>query len=135
MREGPRIDRILAQLNVYWKMNPDLRLGQIVCNLSRDEQGHVPATGVIFNMEDGVVEKALRVANEHRLGNNLALGTGTFYLDKEEVKELEDLQKFIQLLRESSKNMGPDDPIMEGHRKKLLQFDSLIDQIKRQVKI
>jgi len=33
MREFERIDRILALLEAYWKKHPDLRIGQIICNM------------------------------------------------------------------------------------------------------
>lgn len=35
MRDPDRIDRVLSKLSVYWKANPDLRLGQIVSNLTQ----------------------------------------------------------------------------------------------------
>lgn len=34
MRDLSRIDKILSSLKEYWNKNPDLRLGQILCNCS-----------------------------------------------------------------------------------------------------
>ena len=34
MRDPNRIGPILKQLEIYWKANPDLRLGQIISNMS-----------------------------------------------------------------------------------------------------
>lgn len=38
MRDPKRIDIILEELNSIWKENPDLRLGQLICNVARDPQ-------------------------------------------------------------------------------------------------
>lgn len=34
-RDPDRIDEVLEELEEYWKENPDLRLGQIIVNMSR----------------------------------------------------------------------------------------------------
>jgi len=39
MRDPKRIDEILTALRVYWLANPDLRLGQIVCNIAYEWGG------------------------------------------------------------------------------------------------
>ena len=44
MRDPKRIKPILKLLKKYWKKNPDLRLGQILYNLSYTEN--------IWNIED-----------------------------------------------------------------------------------
>lgn len=51
MRDPQRIDRVLAKLRALWLTCPDLRLGQIVCNLT----GPVPT----FHMEDDEMELAI----------------------------------------------------------------------------
>lgn len=56
MRDPARIDRILALLGEAWKQSPDLRLGQIVFNLSHEELNR----GSIFYFEDDDMEKALK---------------------------------------------------------------------------
>jgi hypothetical protein len=54
VRDPARINRILAKLGAYWKAYPDLRLGQIVVNLTpgRDETR-------TFNIEDTSLEVEL----------------------------------------------------------------------------
>jgi hypothetical protein len=61
MREFARIDRILARLEVYWKRNPDLRLGQILVNLHGEfgemlDPGRPPR---VFDFEDSDLEIVL----------------------------------------------------------------------------
>lgn len=34
MRDATRIKQVLKELEIYWTERPDLRLGQIVCNLT-----------------------------------------------------------------------------------------------------
>jgi hypothetical protein len=58
MREIARIDRILALLEVYWKRNPDLRLGQVICNLCRRKEDTAWITAV-FTYDDRELEAAL----------------------------------------------------------------------------
>lgn len=41
MRPSERIDVLLAALRTYWLRNPDLRLGQIVGNLSPGDPYYV----------------------------------------------------------------------------------------------
>lgn len=52
MRDPARIDRILAKLGAYWRACPDLRLGQIVSNLTAER-------GFVFYVEDDVIEAAI----------------------------------------------------------------------------
>lgn len=42
MRDPDRIDEVLAELGIYWKRNPDLRLCQIVGNFLSEQY---PAQG------------------------------------------------------------------------------------------
>ena len=71
-RDPVRIDRIINLLRVYWHAHPDLRLGQIVVNLTplqlRSEswtyEGHSVAPPVDpYYVEDYVFESALLAAS------------------------------------------------------------------------
>lgn len=60
MRDPKRIDRILSKLATYWKMNPHLRLGQVVsdlCAYAGQNKG-IPK-GPVFYLEDDELEKAI----------------------------------------------------------------------------
>lgn len=59
MRDPARIDRILAALGEYWKANPDLRLGQIVANLTVKANARPLHAPEIFYVEDDKIEAAL----------------------------------------------------------------------------
>ena len=48
MRNPERIDTILQKLEIYWRKNPDLRLGQIIGNAKGG-----------FYTEDNVIEEEL----------------------------------------------------------------------------
>ena len=52
MRDPKRINGILKQLGGLWKQYPDLRLGQLILNVSRDPQ-------LIYYLEDNDLIKAL----------------------------------------------------------------------------
>lgn len=56
-RPQERIDLILGLLKVYWKRNPDLRLGQIIGNLS--------TVADPYFYEDKDLLDALTAANRH----------------------------------------------------------------------
>ena len=59
MRDPNRIDPMLDLLRTYWKENPDLRLGQIIANISRmSGRGADP-----FYMEDTAAKKVLEQMN------------------------------------------------------------------------
>lgn len=70
MRDPARIDRVLSLLALYWKANPDLRLGQIVGNFTPRCRTSVGGCepGDPYNVEDGVYEAALRAALSSRKG-------------------------------------------------------------------
>ena len=53
MRDPDRIPRILAKLATYWRIYPDLRLGQLVSNLARQ------STTTPFYTEDSPIEAEL----------------------------------------------------------------------------
>jgi uncharacterized protein YihD (DUF1040 family) len=36
MRDPKRIDIVLSEIREIWQQNPDLRLGQLLCNVLRD---------------------------------------------------------------------------------------------------
>lgn len=59
-RDPERIDEILDELEEYWKDNPDLRLGQIISNLSKERRGDSDP----FYMEDGNVLRELKRKND-----------------------------------------------------------------------
>lgn len=52
MRDANRIDVILSEIKSIWKKYPDLRLGQLICNVVRD-----PA---LYYIEDEDLIKALK---------------------------------------------------------------------------
>ena len=51
MRDPTRIDRILDSLRDIWKKNPDLRLGQLICN--------VVSESIIYFVEDEAMIEAV----------------------------------------------------------------------------
>jgi hypothetical protein len=62
MRDPERIDRVLKKIEKFWKIYPDLRLGQmlvIIHNLSTHGKG-----ADVFNTEDDEWEKWLDYAIE-----------------------------------------------------------------------
>ena len=54
MRDPARIDLIIDELGNFWKKNPDLRLGQIICNLL------IYNSSDLFYIEDDVLLNQLR---------------------------------------------------------------------------
>ena len=63
MRDPTRIPRILRKLQAYWEANPDLRLGQIVMNLTPRED--------VYNVEDIVLEANIpEVPRKPPMGGN-----------------------------------------------------------------
>ena len=48
MRDPRRIDDILARIKTVWEKNPDLRLGQLICNV-------VPESYVYFIEDDTMI--------------------------------------------------------------------------------
>lgn len=72
MRDPIRIDEVLEVIRIYWKQNPDLRLGQIVSNATQaakekelapfSDHGDVWSDLVrrlIFNIEDQDLVKGI----------------------------------------------------------------------------
>lgn len=57
MRNPDRIPRLLSLLSRYWQAHPDLRLGQIVGNLT--PRRHDGDPGWTYYVEDDVLEAAL----------------------------------------------------------------------------
>jgi hypothetical protein len=52
MRDPDRIDPMLAGLGALWKRYPDMRLGQLVVNLARDD-------AATFYVEDDVMAEQI----------------------------------------------------------------------------
>jgi uncharacterized protein YihD (DUF1040 family) len=62
MRDKDRIDEVLEEIETYWKENPDLRLAQIVVNISQENgYGKDP-----FYMEDSTLLSTLFRKNKKR---------------------------------------------------------------------
>ncbi len=57
MRDPARIDPLLKKLGDYWKLHPDLRLGQILQNFMFDEAYYGPPD--LFYVEDSVFDALL----------------------------------------------------------------------------
>lgn len=55
MRDPKRIVPLLAMLGEYWIDNPDLRLGQIIVNMSLQD-----GKAMTFHMEDDVLLERLK---------------------------------------------------------------------------
>lgn len=78
MRDPKRIETIINLLRTYWQCNPDLRLGQIIVNLTPDrfrreyqENGYPFRIADPFHVEDTIWEDTLRaelrnIAKEHK---------------------------------------------------------------------
>lgn len=61
MSDSNRIDEILEELSIYWKMHPDLRLAQIISNaFSNAFSIRSMRTGDIFFMEDDKILEYLK---------------------------------------------------------------------------
>lgn len=58
MRDFNRIDKVLKELEIYWKQNPDLRLTQLVLNFAPDN-----GKGSPYYYEDNNLLKDLERAN------------------------------------------------------------------------
>ena len=56
MRDPTRIEVLLELLHQYWKQNPDLRLGQIINNLSSSKRMSVDP----FYVEDDLIIHTLK---------------------------------------------------------------------------
>jgi uncharacterized protein YihD (DUF1040 family) len=54
MRDPKRIHRVLELLQTYWESHPDLRLGQLILNIT-PSRFNTP-----YYMEDDVLEMSLR---------------------------------------------------------------------------
>lgn len=54
MRDPKRIDRVIEQLTLAWHAFPDMRLGQLILNITR-----VETTSHLWNLEDDTISKLL----------------------------------------------------------------------------
>jgi uncharacterized protein YihD (DUF1040 family) len=61
VRDPARIDRMIEKLRQHWHRNPDIRLGQLVVNLGRDQ----PMVST-FHIDDDVIERAMDAARSMR---------------------------------------------------------------------
>ena len=57
MRDPKRIDKMILMLKEIWRMNPDLRMGQLMDNLTQcaESKSKTP----IFYLEDDKMEKIM----------------------------------------------------------------------------
>ena len=60
MRDPKRIKPVLEALETYWNKNPDLRLGQIIVNMTRAWGRHDP-----FFVEDDKMLQAIQYFTEN----------------------------------------------------------------------
>ena len=60
MRNPARIDILIEKLRLLWHTSPDIRLGQLIVNLSRNEFG-IAQRAALFNLEDDLIEQAIDV--------------------------------------------------------------------------
>jgi uncharacterized protein YihD (DUF1040 family) len=56
MRDPARIDEMLDLLDRVWRLDPDLRLGQLIFNAARLKD---PDISDIYSIEDGSLRKGL----------------------------------------------------------------------------
>lgn len=61
MRDASRIEPLLNELKEYWMNNPDLRLGQIVCNAGRTIGYYEP-----FYVEDDKILEVFKSWNSFK---------------------------------------------------------------------
>lgn len=66
MRDPKRIPEVLEALRAYWESEPDMRLGQILGNVS----SHMRTTSDPYYMEDDVFLKGLDLLTPGRANNN-----------------------------------------------------------------
>lgn len=62
MRDPERIPKMLAELDECWQLNPDLRLGQLLCIAA--DYAALGAIGILFYTEDDELLKGLRAFAE-----------------------------------------------------------------------
>ena len=57
MRDINRIDKVLDEISKIWKANPDLRLGQLILNITDNPN-------ILYYVEDDELVKALKTTYE-----------------------------------------------------------------------
>ena len=57
MRDVNRIDKVLDEISKIWKANPDLRLGQLILNITDNPN-------ILYYVEDDELVKALKATYE-----------------------------------------------------------------------
>ena len=58
MRDFRRIDKICEELAKLWKLSPDLRLGQLLCNLAGDQMMFYVEDDIMLDLIEGNYKKA-----------------------------------------------------------------------------
>jgi hypothetical protein len=63
MRDPERISQVLREIEKLWRLHPDWRLGQLVCNLAAWID---PAENIVWDVEDdALAAEARRHVEEH----------------------------------------------------------------------
>lgn len=65
MRDPKRIDALLSQIRVIWEKSPDLRLGQLICNVIDEDEDP-------YNVEDEVLAHRLEAFYTTKISPELA---------------------------------------------------------------
>jgi uncharacterized protein YihD (DUF1040 family) len=66
MRDPKRIDALLTQVREIWEKNPDLRLGQLLCNVIDEDEDP-------YNVEDEILAHRLDAFYTRKISPELAL--------------------------------------------------------------
>lgn len=61
MRDYKRIERILTKLSSIWTKYPDMRLGQMIENVTRNDHVKDKVKCNLFNIEDEDMEKYIDI--------------------------------------------------------------------------
>lgn len=64
MRDPDRIPVILAQIEQLWERYPDLRLGQLILNIFRDDFYHVEDEDLVRRLYDGYDDLEIRLSQD-----------------------------------------------------------------------
>ncbi len=57
MRDPDRISKVLKEVEKIWRLHPDWRLGQLLCNLAGWED---PKQNIVWDIEDDAVVAQIR---------------------------------------------------------------------------
>lgn len=64
MRDPDRIPVILGQIEQLWERYPDLRLGQLILNIFRDDFYHVEDEELVRRLYDGYDDLEIRLSQD-----------------------------------------------------------------------